>query len=87
MCYVRTASGAISMVVCADLDKPTLLTCPNVGLNYENLIYSYYFSIIYPSLEVKLLLLPQGYASIWSPNNHWTQRSNEIVAISMNLIL
>jgi len=25
-------------------------------------------------LETKFLLLPQSYASIWSPNSHWTRR-------------
>ncbi|CAK9230833.1 unnamed protein product [Sphagnum tenellum] len=32
--YVPTASGAISVVVCGDPDKPALLTYPDVGLNY-----------------------------------------------------
>jgi hypothetical protein len=75
------------MVVCGDLNKLALLTYPDVGLNCENLTYSYYFSIIFPSLEAKLLLLPQNYASIWSPNGHWTQRSDEIITISINLFL
>jgi hypothetical protein len=73
--------------MCGDLNKPTLLTYPNVGLNYENLIYSYYFSIIFPSLEAKLFLLLQSYANIWSSNNHWTQRSDEIIASSINFFL
>jgi hypothetical protein len=73
--------------MCGDLDKPTLLTYPNVGLNYENLIYYYYSSIIFPSLEAKLLLLLQSDANIWSLNNHWTQRYDEIVVASMNLFL
>jgi hypothetical protein len=73
--------------MCGDPNKPTLLIYPDVGLNCENLTYSYYSSIISPSLEVKFLLLLQNYASIWSLNSHWTQRSNEIVAASINLSL
>jgi hypothetical protein len=75
------------VVVCGDPDKPALLTYPDVGLNCESLTYSCYSSIISPSLEAKLLLLPQSNASIWSPNSHWTQRSDEIVAASINLSL
>jgi len=75
------------MVVCGDPNKLALLTYPDVGLNCENLSYSYYSFIIFSSLEAKLLLLLQSYASIWSINNQWTQRSNEIVVASINLYL
>jgi hypothetical protein len=40
--------------VCGDLNKPTFFMYPDGGLTY-----SYYFSIISPSLGVKLLLLFQ----------------------------
>jgi len=75
------------MVVCGDPNKPALLTYPDVGLNCENLTYFNYSFIIFPSLEVKLFLLPQSYASIWSLNRHWTQRSNEILVASINLYM
>jgi hypothetical protein len=75
------------MVVCGDPNKPALFTYPDVGLNCENLTLFYYSSIIFPSLEIQLLLLPQSYASIWSLNNHWTQRFDEIVVVSINLFL
>jgi hypothetical protein len=73
--------------MCGDPYKLEILIYPDVGLNREYLTYSYYSSIISPSLETKLLLLLQSYASIWSLNNDWTQIFDEILMASINLSL